>query len=179
MRSFPMKVRLLLGAFLFCALPALADQTITVGPALAFSPSTVTVTPGETVTWVWAAGPHSTTSKATTGPETWNSGVLNSGATFSHLFSTPGTYPYYCSVHSSPGGTTMNGVVLVALPPSPTATPSAAPDATPTPAPPTPVVTAGPPSGAAIPDLGFPARAALLAALAIAGMLVIFAGFRR
>ncbi len=171
-----MKVPRLLAASLFCALPLLANQTVTVGPSLAFSPSTVTVAPGETVTWVWAAGPHSTTSNATTGPETWDSGIQGSGATFSHLFSTPGSWPYYCAVHSSPAGTTMNGVVLVALPP--TATPTAVPVSTATPAPPTPSVTAGPPS-AAVPDLGFPARATLLAALALAGALVIFAGLRR
>jgi plastocyanin len=115
-----------------------ADQTVTVGPGMSFTPATVTVVPGETVTWTWAGAPHSSTSNATSGPEFWDSGVLSTG-TFSHLFSTPGTYPYYCIIHSSPAGTAMNGVVQVILPATPTPTstptplPTSAPPATPTP----------------------------------------------
>jgi len=131
------------------------DQTVTVGPGLAFSPATVTVAPGETVTWDFQAQ-HTSTSDAMTGPEVWNSGVLSSG-TFSHTFATPGTYPYFCALHSFPGGTMMNGVVQVkgaGATPTPTGattpTPTAVP-ATPTPTPtgtstpvPTAVVTATP-----------------------------------
>jgi len=126
---------------LFAAAHALtADQTVTVGPGLAFSPATVTVAPGETVTWDFQAL-HTSTSDSTKGPEVWNSGILSSG-TFSHTFLTPGTYPYYCAVHSFPGGTMMNGVIEVtgagATPtetPSPTATPvpTAIPTQTPSP----------------------------------------------
>ncbi len=174
------KVRLLLAASFFCAMPALADQTVTIGPTLTFNPSTVTVAPGETVTWVWAAGPHSTTSDATAGPETWNSGVRSGGAAFSHLFTTPGSYPYYCSVHSFPGGASMNGVVLVVLPPSPTSTAVAAPTATATPLPAaTPSVTTAPQGAPAVPDLGFSARALLLVALAVAGVLLLFGNLPR
>lgn len=37
---------------------------------------------------------------------------------FTHTFNTPGNYPYYCFLHSLPGGTFMNGVVQVAAPPT-------------------------------------------------------------
>src|SRR5205823_1727183 len=58
-----------------------------------------------------------------------------STGTFSHTFQTPGTYPYYCQVHSFPGGTAMNGAVVVqGGVPTPTSTPI---PATSTPVPPT------------------------------------------
>ncbi len=122
-------------ALLLCG-PSLAaaDQTVGVGPGLAFSPSTVVVMPGEQVTWVWQDGPHSSTSDATAGPEVWNSGILSAGATFSHTFQTVGDHPYYCVVHSSAGGTLMNGIVRVAAmavtPTVPRPTPTSRPSGT-------------------------------------------------
>ncbi|HEV8231257.1 MAG TPA: plastocyanin/azurin family copper-binding protein [Thermoanaerobaculia bacterium] len=130
-----------------------ADQTVQVGPDLSFSPSSVTVAPGEAVIWNFLAL-HSSTSDTQTGPEVWDSGVLSSG-TFSHVFNTPGTYPYYCTVHSVPGGTAMNGVVVVSgvgATPTPTAT-VFLPSATPTPTPTSPVAS---PTPTATPTLGSP-----------------------
>jgi plastocyanin len=115
---------------LLASVPLFADQTVQVGPGNTFSPSTVTVAPGEAVIWNFQAF-HTSTSDATTGPEVWDSGFLTSG-TFSHNFTTPGTYPYYCQVHSVPGGTMMNGVVVVLGGATPTAT-STIPQATPSP----------------------------------------------
>jgi plastocyanin len=142
--------------------PLLADQTVQVGPATQFSPSTVTVAPGETVIWSFQAF-HTSTSDTPVGPEVWDSGFLSSG-TFSHTFNTPGSYPYYCQVHSSPGGTAMNGVVVVSglgATPTPTATPTATvtPPPQPTAAPATPTAPSSP-----IPTLD-PPRAVLLALL--------------
>jgi plastocyanin len=150
-----------------------ANQTVTVGPGMTFTPANVTVVPGETVTWTWAGAPHSSTSNATSGPEFWDSGVLSTG-TFSHLFSTPGTYPYYCIIHSSPAGTAMNGIVQVVLPPTATPTPSpSAPTFTPTP---TPAASASP--AAAIPMLDGGARL-LFAFGLLAAALAVFSRSRR
>ena len=92
--------------FVFAGLSDIrADQTVQVGPGIAFSPSTVTVAPGEAVIWDFQ-GFHTSTSDTSSGPEVWDSGFLSSG-TFSHTFTTPGSYPFYCRVHSVPGGTTM------------------------------------------------------------------------
>jgi large repetitive protein len=85
---------------------------VSVGPGLSFSPPDVTVAPGDTVVWTFLAL-HSSTSDVQSGAEFWNSGIMGSG-TFMHTFTTPGTYPYYCSLHSFPGGTIMNGSVQVA-----------------------------------------------------------------
>jgi plastocyanin len=157
------------------------DQTVQVGPGMTFSPANVTVAPGETVTWNFNEL-HTSTSDSQIGPETWDSGQRSSG-TFSHTFNTPGMYPYYCFLHSSPGGTLMNGVVTVSglgATPTPTATPptqptptatftppGATPTATPTlvgvstptatpttPAPATPTATPPPPGPSATPISG-------------------------
>jgi plastocyanin len=159
-----MRVRLA-PLFLFAlaaAALARADQTVTIGPGLSFSPPTVTIAPGEQIIWNWVAGPHTTTSDPTSGPEVWDSGVQFFGASFSHTFTTPGTYPYHCSVHSFAGGTIMNGVVQVV---AATATPTAVAPPTPTPTP------AG--AGTAVPDLGLPGRLALAAGLAAAALLLL------
>ena len=111
-----------------------ADQTVQVGPGLSFSPALVTVAPGETVTWNFNET-HTSTSDSPTGPETWDSGLLSSG-TFAHTFQTPGSYPYYCALHSFPGGTMMNGVVQVSgAGTTPTSTATSIPSASPTPTP--------------------------------------------
>lgn len=104
-----------LGIALLSGFPAgAATHTVSVGPGNIFNPASVTALPGDTVRWNFLEALHSTTSDATTGPETWDSGVVfTSGGSFSRIFNTPGVYPYYCSVHSFPGGTMMNGVVRV------------------------------------------------------------------
>jgi plastocyanin len=158
-----------------------ADQTVQVGPGMSFSPSMVTVAPGETVTWNFNET-HTSTSDSQIGPETWDSGFLSSG-TFAHTFQTPGTYPYYCALHSFAGGTLMNGVVEVSgagATPTPTAT--LAPPATPTPTPPTPAASATPVSGAGaagVPDLGGGMRVLFGVALAAAGIAALLLSSRR
>jgi plastocyanin len=64
---------------------------------------------GQTVQWVWVSGPHSSTSGVCCSANgMWDSGVMSSG-TFSHTFSAPGNYPYFCVIHT----TMMTGVVMV------------------------------------------------------------------
>jgi len=71
--------------------------------------TTTTIHVGDTVTWTWVAGPHSTTSgMCCTTDGMWDSGVKSSG-TFSHTFSSAGTFPYFCMVHLS----AMTGQVMV------------------------------------------------------------------
>ena len=68
----------------------------------AFSPGTITVTANTTVTWTNKDGvAHTVTSN--TG--IFDSGTINANGTYSHLFSTAGSYPYFCSVHPSMKGT--------------------------------------------------------------------------
>jgi len=65
---------------------------------MAFTPATITVTAGTTIVWTNKDGAtHNVTS--TTG--LFGSGSMATNATFSFLFSTPGTYPYTCTIHPS------------------------------------------------------------------------------
>jgi plastocyanin len=109
---------------------------VTVGPGgnLVFSPSSVTIHPGDQVRWTFSSSGHSTTSGSPGQPNgIWDSGIRNQGATFTQTFNSAGTFPYYCVPHG--GCCNMVGTVVVvnASPtPSPTPMPTATPSATPT-----------------------------------------------
>ena len=63
---------------------------------MVFSPASITVAAGTTITWTNKDGvAHTVTSD--TG--LFDSGSMSNGATFSPTFSTAGTFPYHCSVH--------------------------------------------------------------------------------
>lgn len=68
----------------------------------AFAPSSQTIQVGDTVMWMNADSiAHTSTSGQPGAPDgLWNSGFLNSGASFSHTFDAAGTFPYFCGVHS-------------------------------------------------------------------------------
>jgi LPXTG-motif cell wall-anchored protein len=86
------------------------------GPALAatrsvsevdfdFVPATITIAPGDTVVWTNNSGsPHTSTAGS------WDSGTMNPGASFSHTFSSTGSFPYHCDFHETLG---MVGTVVV------------------------------------------------------------------
>ena len=118
---------------------------VTVGPnfELVFSPSSVTIHPGDQVRWTWSSSGHSTTSGSPGQPNgIWDSGIHNQGATFTRTFNSAGTFPYYCVPHGGCCG--MVGTVMV-VNASPTPTPTSTPRPTPTPTPtPVPVVTTNP-----------------------------------
>ena len=111
-------LRLLVVAVFFTAPVSAATFTVNVGPGLSFNPAAITVAAGDTVTWNFVSPNHTTTSNATSGADSWDSNVVAPGGTFSHTFVSAGGHPYYCAIHSSPGGTMMNGIVTVTAPPA-------------------------------------------------------------
>jgi len=61
-----------------------------------FTPTTLTVAPGTTVTWTNSDDvPHTVVSD----DKLFKSKVLDTDEKFSYTFTKPGTYPYFCSVH--------------------------------------------------------------------------------
>jgi plastocyanin len=68
-----------------------------------FSPSTVSVQVSDSVRWTMrdSFNEHSSTSGQPGAPDgLWDSGLLGEvGATFTHVFTTPGSFPYYCQPH--------------------------------------------------------------------------------
>lgn len=72
---------------------------------LAFSPDTLTVAVGTTVTW---ENSDSLAHTSTSDDEVWDSGTLEGGGEFSFTFEEVGTFSYFCKIHPS-----MNGSVVV------------------------------------------------------------------
>lgn len=80
------------------AAPAQAATAEVMMANYAFSPATLTVHVGDTVTWMQHdQAPHDATT--TSAPVSFHSPQLSDGQSWSYTFRTPGTYAYYCSVH--------------------------------------------------------------------------------
>ena len=78
------------------ASPAWAAETKVKIDNFTFNPQQITVKAGDTVTWVNHDDiPHTVTSKT----KLFKSKALDTDDKFSFTFATPGTYPYFCSLH--------------------------------------------------------------------------------
>jgi plastocyanin len=119
-----------------------------------FSPGSLTIHAGDTVTWS-NAGPSSHTATANNG--SFTTGVLAKGASASHTFTTAGTFSYFCTIHPFMHGT------IVVLASTTTSTPSTTPGTTTTP-------TATTASGSGLPNTGLDLVATALCGLALGGV---------
>ena len=63
-----------------------------------FQPRTLRIEPGDSVTWTFVTGGHTTTSDPRQA-ESWDSQAQSAGASFEHAFDTPGRYQYVCIPH--------------------------------------------------------------------------------
>jgi LPXTG-motif cell wall-anchored protein len=80
---------------------AAASQSVTIRD-YAFSPRTVTVQPGDTVTWT---NRHGVRHSATAEDGTFDTGLLGRGESGEHTFREAGTYQYVCTPHPNMQGT--------------------------------------------------------------------------
>ncbi len=72
------------------------EVDVTNNGSFAFSPATLTVSVGTTVTWRnTTSAPHTVTSDD---GKTFN-GMLSTGGTFTFMFTKAGTYAYHCNIH--------------------------------------------------------------------------------
>jgi plastocyanin len=76
----------------------------------AFTPASLHIPPGMTVTWV---NNGQTAHTVTADDGSFNSHTFQPGATYSHTFTTAGRYPYYCTLHGAAGGYGMAGLIIV------------------------------------------------------------------
>jgi plastocyanin len=83
----------------------IAGQYQVVMDSFAFTPAELTVPVGATVTWVNHQGARHDVVAA---DGSFTSRLFGEGETFSFTFTTPGNYPYVCSIH--PG---MDGTIIV------------------------------------------------------------------
>ncbi|HEX2141728.1 MAG TPA: cupredoxin family copper-binding protein [Candidatus Limnocylindria bacterium] len=93
----------------------------------AFNPSTLTIQVGDTVTWTNADdAPHT----ATADGGAFDSGNLDTGASFSHTFTQAGTFSYECEYHSEMEATIVVVPAASQAPAAAATSPSAAAAAT-------------------------------------------------
>ncbi|MFF0815517.1 plastocyanin/azurin family copper-binding protein [Rhodococcus sp. NPDC003318] len=86
--------------------PTSESGTTTVRVAgMRFTPETVTIRVGETVTWEFDDNglPHNVTAD-TSAPSEFRSPIRTTGS-FTETFTEPGTYPYLCTLHPNMTGT--------------------------------------------------------------------------
>jgi plastocyanin len=111
MRPQRLLIALALLTPLVLASPAAARDWNTEVIDFEFKPREQRISVGDSVTWSFTAGGHTTTSLRGQ-PEYWNSapeGTNSAGSTFPKTFDTPGRYQYVCIPHQS----FMKGVVVV------------------------------------------------------------------
>mgnify|MGYP001193017898 CR=1 FL=1 len=101
------------GSYATGPVPAVSGHTTSpIMSGMAFSPVIDTVAAGSTVTWTNHDGYNHTVISVPGSPDAFNSGIIAGGASVSHLFSTAGTYVYYCQIHGTPT-TGMRGTIVV------------------------------------------------------------------
>ena len=106
---------------LLTASSASATKHTVTQSGFAFSPSSITVAPGDTVRFVRTGGSHTVTSGANCTPSGLFNATLSASST-SFVWTVPAstagtTVPYYCIPHC--GGGMVGQIVVVAPPPSP------------------------------------------------------------
>jgi plastocyanin len=102
--------------------PITFNVTVAPGGATMFSPSAANIHVGDTVMWTWAGNGHTVTSGDSLNcladgifcdlndQNCGSAPRLNAGATYSHTFTTAGTFTYFCQPHCFAG---MLGRVVV------------------------------------------------------------------
>ncbi len=91
--------------------PGANPETVTIEMAdLAYQPGDITVPAGATVTWV---NKDTELHSATADDGSFDTGLLDPGASASVTFDRPGTYGYYCEMHGAPGGQGMSAMIVV------------------------------------------------------------------
>ncbi|MDR3388081.1 MAG: plastocyanin/azurin family copper-binding protein, partial [Rudaea sp.] len=96
------------------------NVTVTANANLTFTPATVTINVGDSVTFKNVGNvPHNVVAN----DGSFTSGAVATGWTFTQTFSTPGTIGYYCTLHGAPGEGMFGSVIVNAVtPPPPTIT---------------------------------------------------------
>jgi plastocyanin len=74
----------------------------------AYTPDSIRVAAGTTVTWANCEPPTIDSHTATAKDAGWKSGFLAPGAKYSRVFATPGRFEYFCEPHPF-----MHGVIIV------------------------------------------------------------------
>jgi plastocyanin len=84
--------------------PPPAGNTVAATPSLAFTPSSLTVNAGETVTFAFGAVAHNVTFDTPVAATPADIPGNNSNVSVDRAFTTAGTYRYHCTIHPGMAG---------------------------------------------------------------------------
>jgi plastocyanin len=77
-----------------------ATKVVVTVQNFSFTPSSFTVSLGDTIQWKWVNGTHTTTSQTIPGgAATWNANINSATQTFNYVPAVVGTYNYHCGIH--------------------------------------------------------------------------------
>ena len=94
----------LFAAALLAGSPALAEDAAVSIDNFTFAPMEITVAAGTRITWTNNDDiPHTVVDADD--PKAWKSPPLDTGEAWARVFDKPGTYHYFCSLHSHMQGT--------------------------------------------------------------------------
>lgn len=101
MKTILKQILLIITGVLF--IPKAQATVINVSVAnFSFTPASFTATVGDTIKWIWVSGTHTTTSTSVpAGAATWDNPITSSSTSFEYIITTPGTYNYWCSIHTT------------------------------------------------------------------------------
>jgi plastocyanin len=98
------KYTLLIVAALFLSIHGFAVKHIVHVGSFYFTPSTLNVSVGDTIRWVWDGGSHTTTSSTIpAGAATWDSPMTSAVQSFEYAVTKTGVHNYVCTPHASMG----------------------------------------------------------------------------
>lgn len=97
------KLYTLISLFLIGLLGNATQWTVAVSNSQ-FTPATVNAVCGDTITWAWASGNHTTTSTTIpTCATAWNAPITSTSITYTLVVPCAGTYNYKCNPHGFTG----------------------------------------------------------------------------
>jgi len=84
-----------------------------------FSPASTSINVNDTVLWTWPSGSNNHNVTSTSSPQSWTASPTQNGpVTFSHTFTTAGSFPYECTIHASIGMKATVTVTAANVPPT-------------------------------------------------------------
>lgn len=89
--------------------PPAGGNEVAATPQLAFSPQTLQVSAGETVTWVFGSVAHNVTFAQTAAGRPSDIPGQNANTSVARTFTASGTFPYVCTLHPGMSGTVVAG----------------------------------------------------------------------
>ena|GEM_PF-560889 len=91
-------------AFLLFTVKSSGTVHVITQNGFSFSPSSLTVSIGDTIRWQWTAGSHTTTSiSVPDGAQSWNNPLNSSSVSFDYKIEVAGDYSYVCTPHQGLG----------------------------------------------------------------------------